>query len=51
MIEKILLSLIRKEKMVGLALSFILGAATTGLGVNAEVVKAEFCESVSTSSE
>lgn len=45
MIEKILLKMISKERGIALILSFVLGASTTALGVNAEVVKKHFCES------
>lgn len=45
MIEKILLKLLKKERLIATLLSFVLGASATALGINAEVVKQEFCSS------
>lgn len=51
MLEKILLKMLKKEKALGLALSFVLGASSTALGLNAEVVKRELCSMEVISSE
>lgn len=49
MLERILLSLVKKEKLIGVILSFLLGAATSALGINLDLVKQEICEGVTTS--
>lgn len=43
MIEKFLLKLAKKEKLIALAVAYALGALTTALGVNIEVVMTELC--------
>lgn len=49
MIEKILLGLINKERLLVMLISFLLGTVAAALGIDATAVKKEVCTDVKTS--
>ena len=48
MVKSILSKLIKKERAIATAISFVLGAASGAAGVSKDVVKSELCNSLFT---